>query len=56
MNEDVAGKKYGYSGRKERSRLMYEASTESATVEELVVSDLRISQMNKIIKSFWEPT
>lgn len=44
------------SGRKERSGLMYETFTELATVEELVVSNLRMSQINKIIKQFWEPT
>lgn len=44
------------SGEKERDGLMRKASTGSATVGELVVPDLRISQVDTIFKLFWEPT
>lgn len=44
------------SGEKERDGLMWKTSTGSATVGELVVPDLRISQVDTIFKLFWEPT
>lgn len=44
------------SGEKERDGLVWKASTGSAMVGELVVPDLRISQVDTIFKLFWEPT
>ena len=51
MNEDVAGKVCIYmimSGEKERDGLRWKSYKGSSIVIELVIPDLRISQMDKI--------
>lgn len=58
MNKDVAGKKtyfYEWWGKK-KGRLIWKASGGSSKVGELLVPHLRISQMDKTFKLFWELT